>query len=82
MNKKGADTMIKRGVYNREGELLGYVEGAAVYDRDGVQTGRIDGRTVVDLDGNRRWLLDGDAVLDMRGNVIGYMGDEVSRDND
>jgi hypothetical protein len=69
--------MIKRGVYSRDGELIGYVEGFVLYDPEGQKTGRIEGRVVYDLNDNRRWLLDRDAVLDLRAHVIGYLGEPV-----
>lgn len=73
--------MTRRGVYDRMGELIGYVEGARLFDRDGALTGAIRGRTVYDLADRRQWLLDGDAVLDLRGNVIGYLGEPVPLDD-
>ena len=71
--------MTTRGLYNRDGEVFGYLQGSRVYDLQGNQTGEMRDRTIYDLDGTRRWLIDGDALLDLRGNVIGYLGENVSR---
>jgi hypothetical protein len=68
------------GVYNRDGEALGYLVGDQMYDPDGDLVGTRRGNTVYDLDGERRWLVDHDALLDLRGNVIGYLGTTVAHD--
>lgn len=75
--------MTIRGLYDRDGEAFGYLDGDKVYDLDGNLTGLLEGRVVYDLAENRKWLIDGDALLDLRGTVIGYLSDRVApRDND
>ena len=69
--------MSTRGIYNRDGEMLGYLMGARVYDVEGNHTGELRDRTIYDLGGERRWLVDRDALLDLRGNVIGYLGEQT-----
>ena len=64
--------MIRRGLYNREGERLGYLEGSRVYDLHDVWIGDLRGNAIYDRDGERHWLVDRDALLDLRGHVIGY----------
>ena len=70
--------MLRRGIYDRDGEIFGYLDGERIYDLNGNQTGIGRGQVVYDLEENRRWLLDGDALLDPRGNVVGYLGDNVT----
>ncbi len=70
--------MDTRGIYNREGESLGYLAGTRLYDIEGVFSGELRGQTIVDTNGERRWMIDGDALLDLRGNVIGYLGQPLS----
>ena len=72
--------MLQRGIYTRDGELFGYVDGNRTFNLNGQLTGIIRGRTVYDMDDERRWLLDRDAVLDLRGNIVGYLGEAASRD--
>lgn len=67
--------MSSRGLYTRDGEVLGYMVGERIYDVEDQETGRLDGKVVYDRDGERRWLIEGDAIMDLRGNVIGYLGD-------
>jgi hypothetical protein len=74
--------MTTRGIYDRNGELLAYLEVTRVSDPDGRPVGELRGRVIVDLDGERRWLVEGDALLDLRGNVIGYLGEQAPRDED
>ena len=69
-----------RGMYNRDGELFGYLQGSRIYDLDGVQTGVVRGRVIFDMNGDRRLRIDGDALLDIRYNVVGYLGDRVPAD--
>lgn len=70
--------MRTRGVYNRDGEALGYLTGTRLYDLEGIFSGELRGRTIVDTNGERRWQVDRDALLDLRGNVIGYLGQPPS----
>ncbi len=70
--------MTTRGIYNRDGEVFGYLQGSRTYDLEGNQTGTVHGQIVYDLDGKRRWLIHRDALLDWRGNVIGYLGEAIS----
>jgi hypothetical protein len=72
--------MSVRGIYNRDGEPMGYVEGNRTYDLNGNQTGTVRGRVVLDLNGDRRWVIDRDAVLNLRHNVIGYLGESIHQD--
>ncbi|MBN1565379.1 MAG: hypothetical protein JXA10_16150 [Anaerolineae bacterium] len=72
--------MIRRGLYNREGELLGYLADSRVYDHQDQWIGELRGTTIYDRDGDRRWLVDHDALLDLRGNVIGYLGEAAPYD--
>jgi len=72
--------MSTRGIYNREGELFGYLEGTRTYDLDGNLTGEVRGHTVYDLNDERHWVIDGDALLDPHGNVLGYLGERVPHD--
>lgn len=66
--------MTRRGIYNRDGELIAYLDGTRVYNLNDEWIGEQRGRSVIDRAGERRWLMDGDAVLDLRGNVLGYVG--------
>jgi hypothetical protein len=74
--------MSTRGMYDRGGELFGYLEVTRVYDLDGQQIGELRGRVIYDQEDERRWLVDGDALLDLRGNVIGYLGERDPHDED
>ncbi|HMM29216.1 MAG: 4-fold beta flower protein [Chloroflexota bacterium] len=73
--------MTRQGVFDRNGERLGYVEGDRLYDVEGIQTGLLRDGVIYDLQETRRWLLDGHALTDLDGTVIGYLGDGV-RDDD
>ncbi|MBI5957608.1 MAG: hypothetical protein HY866_02665 [Chloroflexi bacterium] len=72
--------MSTRGMYDRDGELFGYIDGVRVYNRQGDLIGEMRGQAIYDLQEERRWLLDRDALLDLRGNVIGYLGARVPQD--
>lgn len=72
--------MSTRGVYDRQGEALGYLSGSRMYDLDGNLSGELRGSVIYDTDGERRWILDRDALLDLRGNVIGYLGERAPED--
>lgn len=74
--------MTTRGIYDRNGELLAYLEISRVSDPEGRPIGELRGRVIVDLDGERRWLVEGDALLDLRGNVVGYLGERTPHDED
>ena len=74
--------MSSRGLYDRSGEVFGYLDGTRVFDLDSRQIGELRGRVIYDLEDERRWLVDGDALLDLRGNVIGYLGEPAPRDED
>lgn len=69
--------MTTQGVYNRDGEALGYLQGTRLYDLNGTLIGELRGAVIYDQHGERHWLIDRDAVLDLRGNVIGYLGERV-----
>lgn len=56
------------------------MEGTRTYDLQGNQTGVVEGRIIYDLQGKQQWRIDGDALLDVHGQVIGYLGESVSRD--
>lgn len=72
--------MARMGIFDRNGERLGYLEGDYVYDIEGVHTGLLRDGVVYDLNETRRWLIDGHAVTDLQGSVIGYLGDGVRDD--
>lgn len=72
--------MFTRGVYNRDGEALGYFVGDRLYDPEGTWVGTRHGHTIYDRDGERRWLIDRDGVLDLQGQVIGYLGAPATHD--
>jgi hypothetical protein len=74
--------MSTRGIYDRDGELFGYIDGQHIYNLSGQRTGTLRGQVIYDLDDDRRWLLDRDALLDLRGHVIGYLGQPVRPDYD
>ncbi|MBN1680303.1 MAG: hypothetical protein JW966_08415 [Anaerolineae bacterium] len=69
--------MTTRGIYNRDGDVFGYVEGIRTYDLNGKQTGVVRDQVIYDTDGNAHWRLSGDAILDNQGTVIGYLGEPV-----
>jgi len=73
----GAEEMTRMGIFDRNGERLGYLEGDHVYDVEGMHTGVLREGEIYDLQETRRWLVDGHAVTDLQGNVIGYLGDGV-----
>ncbi|NDJ77721.1 MAG: hypothetical protein GYB65_15825 [Chloroflexi bacterium] len=72
--------MNTRGIYDRDGEVFGYVAGNQVFTLEGVLTGVIRDRVIYDLENERRWQIDGDALVNIRGEVEGYLGAPVSRD--
>ena len=74
--------MSTRGIYDRDGEVFGYLDGTRVYDLDSRQIGELRGRAIYDLNDERRWLVESDALLDLRGHVIGYLGERAPRDED
>jgi hypothetical protein len=76
----GGVAMIRRGLYNRDGEPLGYLAGSRVYDLADELIGERRGNTIYDRVGDRHWLVDRDALLDLRGNVIGYLGEPAPYD--
>lgn len=69
--------MTRMGIFDRNGERLGYLEGDHVYDVEGMHTGVLREGVIYDLQETRRWLVDGHALTDLQGNVIGYLGDSV-----
>lgn len=72
--------MATQGVFDRNGEVLGYLSGNRLYDTESNLAGERRGNVIVDRAGERRWLVDRDALLDLRGNVIGYLGQSVPED--
>ena len=80
INVAGSHAMIRRGIYNRDGERLGVLEDSRVYDLTDQWIGELRGTTIYDRDGDRRWQVDHDALLDLRGNVIGYLGEPAPYD--
>lgn len=73
--------MSTRGIFDRNGEVLGYLAGNRLYDNQDNESGELRGSVILDLNGERRWLVDRDALLDLRGNVIGYLGQQVPDDS-
>ena len=74
--------MGMRGIYDTEGELLGYLDGTHVYTLDGEPTGRIEGATVVNAKGEVIWVLRGDGIYTPDGEPVGYLGGERSETRD
>jgi hypothetical protein len=72
--------MTQQGIYDRQGERLGYLDGLRVYDLNDNWIGDRRGDTIYDREGDRHWRLHHDALLDLRGNVIGYLGTPTPHD--
>lgn len=72
--------MGRRGVYDTEGELLGYVEGSFVYTLDDEQIGEIKGSEIVDLNDESMWMIKGDGLYTKAGAPVGYLGSERSEE--
>ncbi len=70
---------MKQGIYDREGVLLGYIEGDRVYDRDGVQTGYRRGAVIYAANGDKVWTVEGDGLY-VDGASVGYLGSPLMHD--
>ncbi len=68
--------MSIRGIYDTEGELLGYLDGDQVYMPDGEPVGRVEGSTIVNEVGEVIWVLRGDGIYTPDGDPVGYLGGE------
>jgi len=54
--------MSTRGIYDRKGEMFGYMDQEIVYDLDGNRIGVVHGKLVHDVNDAPMWLLDGAAI--------------------
>ena len=65
--------MQHRGLHDRKGELIGYLEGNTLYTLEGEVTGRLEGNFIVDTVGNQIWRVRGDGVYSLDElEAIGY----------
>jgi hypothetical protein len=69
-----------RGLYNTNGEMLGYAEGGTLYDLDGATIGTIHNTAVRDQSGRLVWRVRGHGVYTPEGRPVGYLGDDVRRE--
>jgi hypothetical protein len=63
-----------RGIYDKNGELFGYLIGKAVYDLDDNQQGVVRNGIVVDMNGSEMWRIKGDGLYTLKGVSMGYLG--------
>jgi hypothetical protein len=70
---------MKRGIYDRNGELFAYLDGDRVYDLDGAQIGYRRGQAIYTMAGEPMWTLEGDGLY-AGGQNIGYLGNPLLHD--
>lgn len=66
--------MNTRGIYDTQGELLGYLVGDMVYDLDENPVDYLRDAVIYGLDGEKRWLVQGDGLYTPQYEAVGYLG--------
>lgn len=66
--------MDSRGIYDKNGELFGYLVGKALYDLDDNQQGVLREGKVIDMNGKEMWVVKGDGLYTPKGDSVGYLG--------
>lgn len=67
--------MTKRGIYDRHGELFGFLINNIVYDLEEVQTGYFQDGVIYASNGEKQWVLRGDGLYTPLGEAVGYLGE-------
>ncbi|MBN2470453.1 MAG: hypothetical protein JXN59_07000 [Anaerolineae bacterium] len=67
--------MTKRGIYDRHGELFGFLINGIVYDLEEVQTGYFENGVIYANNGEKQWDVRGDGLYTPRGEAVGYLGE-------
>lgn len=66
--------IITQGIYNKHGELFGYLAGNIVYDLDEVEIGYRRADVIYSKEGQKQWLIRKDGLYTVRGESVGYLG--------
>jgi hypothetical protein len=72
---RGDWNMITQGIYNKHGEIFGYLVGEAVYNLDEVQIGYRRANVIYSKEGREQWYIRGDGLYTLQGESVGYLGD-------
>mgnify|MGYP005832663237 CR=1 FL=1 len=71
---------MRRGIFDRHGEVFAYLEGDRVYDLEGAQIGYRREQAIYSLSGELLWRIEGDGVY-AGGENIGYLGSPFKYDD-
>ena len=64
-----------RGMFNKDGELFGYLEGTTIFDLDDNQVGTIRDGVAYAQGGRAQWIIQDDGIFTLKGESIGYLGE-------
>ena len=73
--------MTARGIYDKNGELFGYLDGSEVYDLNDTRTGFFRDGAIYAENGEIQWIVRGDGLYDLKGESVGYLGENFREDN-
>lgn len=66
--------MTKQGIYDKHGELFGFLINGIVYDINEEQTGYLKDDVIYANNDEKQWIVRGDGLYSMQGDSIGYLG--------
>ena len=72
--------MKSRGIYDKKGELFGYLVGTLIYDLDDTQKGFIRDGVIYAMNNEEQWILRGDGLFSPRGESVGYIGESFAEE--
>ena len=72
--------MKSRGMYDRKGELFGYLVGTEIFDLDDTQKGYVRDGVIYAMNDERQFVIRGDALFSARDENIGYIGEGFRED--
>lgn len=67
--------MTKQGIYDKHGELFGFLINNVVYDVNEVQTGYFKDGVIYANNDEKQWVVRGDGLYTPDGESIGYLGE-------
>jgi hypothetical protein len=70
---------MRRGIYDRHGEVFAYLEGDRVHNLEGEQVGYRRGQVIYSMSDEKIWTIEGDGLY-ADGGAIGYIGSPLMRD--
>lgn len=72
--------MTARGIYNKQGELFGYMIGTDIYDMEDTRTGSLRNGIIYSREGREQWVVRGDGLYTPKGESIGYLGERFQEE--